>query len=60
MVQPPTEHEPSTNQHKYFVTFPNSECIAELTLDVEGKAEVIPFLMVAGRPAPRLRSSWRW
>jgi ferredoxin-type protein NapH len=47
----PTMHEPTTNQHKYFVTFPDDgEFIAELTMDVEGKPEVIPFLMIAGEP----------
>jgi hypothetical protein len=52
VIQAPTTHEPSTNQHKYFVTFPeDGEFIAELTMDVEGVPEVIPFLMVAGQPS---------
>jgi ferredoxin-type protein NapH len=51
VIEGPTIHEPSTNQHKYFVTFPqDGEFIAELTMDVEGKPEVIPFLMIAGEP----------
>jgi ferredoxin len=52
VIQDATIHEPSTNQHKYFVTFPqDGEFIAELTMDVEGKPEVIPFLMIAGQPS---------
>lgn len=52
VIQGPTIHEPTTNQHKYFVTFPqDGEFIAELTMDVEGKPEVIPFLMIVGRPS---------
>lgn len=55
VILEPTIHEPTTNQHKYFVTFPqDGEFIAELTMDVEGKAEVIPFLMVAGQPSAAL------
>ncbi len=51
VIMEPTIHEPSTNQHKYFVTFPqDGEFIVELTMDVEGKPEVIPFLMIAGEP----------
>lgn len=51
VIEEATIHEPSTNQHKYFVTFPqDGEFIAELTMDVEGKPEVIPFLMIAGQP----------
>jgi len=38
--------------HKLSVTFPeDGEYIVELTLDVEGKTEVIPFMMVAGDPS---------
>ncbi len=37
------------------VTFPeDGEYIVELTLEVEGKPEVIPFLMVAGEPTATL------
>lgn len=50
VVMEPTIHEPSTNQHKFFVTFPeDGEFVVELTMDVEGKPEVIPFLMIAGQ-----------
>jgi ferredoxin-type protein NapH len=50
VVQEPVLHEPTTNQHKYFVIFPqDGQFIAELTMDVEGKPEVIPFLIVAGK-----------
>jgi len=52
VILEPTIHEPDTNQHKYQVTFPqDGEFIAELTMDVEGQPEVIPFLMVAGQPS---------
>lgn len=51
VIMEPLIHEPTTNQHKYFVTFPeDGEYIVELTMDVEGKPEVIPFLMIAGEP----------
>ena len=51
VIMEPLIHEPTTNQHKYFVTFPEEgEYIVELTMDVEGKPEVIPFLMIAGEP----------
>jgi hypothetical protein len=52
VIQEPLVHEPTTNQHKYFVVFPEeAEFIAELTMDVEGVPEVIPFLMVVGQPS---------
>lgn len=55
VILEPTLHEPTTNQHKYFVTFPqDGEFIVELTLNVEGKPEVIPFLMIAGKPSAAL------
>ncbi len=39
------------NEYKYTVTFPqDGEYIAELTMEVEGRTEVIPFLMIAGNP----------
>lgn len=51
VIMDATIHEPTTNQHKYFVEFPEAgEYVAELTMEVEGKAEVIPFLIVAGEP----------
>lgn len=41
--------------HEVTVTFPtDGEYIVELTLEVEGKLEVIPFLMVAGEPTATL------
>ncbi len=46
-----TRIEPMDNMHKMAVTFPqDGEFIVELTMDVEGQVEVIPFLMVAGHP----------
>ncbi|MFN0055383.1 MAG: 4Fe-4S binding protein [Planctomycetales bacterium] len=52
VIMEPTVHEPATNQHKYFVNFPqDGEYIAELTMDVEGRPEIIPFLIVAGQPS---------
>jgi hypothetical protein len=41
--------------HEVSVTFPeDGEYIVELTMQVEGKPEVIPFLMVAGEPSATL------
>lgn len=52
IILEPTVHEPAANQHKYFVVFPDDgEYIVELTMEVEGRSEVIPFLMVAGQPS---------
>lgn len=52
VILAPTTHEPTTNQHKFFVIFPDDgEFIVELTMDVEGKPEVIPFLIIAGQPS---------
>lgn len=51
VIQEPATHQPFDNQHKYTVTFPeDGEYIVELTMDVEGQTEVIPFLVVAGNP----------
>lgn len=51
VIHEPTTHQPFDNQHKYTITFPeDGEYIVELTMDVEGQAEVIPFLVVAGNP----------
>jgi hypothetical protein len=37
--------------HKTHATFPaDGEYIVELSMEVEGRTEVIPFLMVAGEP----------
>ena len=38
--------------HKVTVTFPESgEYVVELSMQVEGQEEIIPFLMVAGEPS---------
>ena len=51
VIVPPTRREPFDNEHKFYVTFPvDGEYIIELSIMVEGKLEVIPFLMVAGDP----------
>jgi hypothetical protein len=51
VIYPPATHTPFDNQHKYTITFPEDhEYIVELSLDVEGQTEVIPFLIVAGQP----------
>ena len=51
VVYPPATHEPFDNQHKYTISFPkDGEYVVELTLEVEGRQEVIPFLVVAGEP----------
>lgn len=48
----PTTFLPFDRLHKLSVTFPeDGEYIIELTMDVEGKPEVIPFMMVAGEPS---------
>ncbi len=51
LIYPPATHQPFDNQHKFTITFPtDAEYIVELTMDVEGREEVIPFLMVVGEP----------
>jgi hypothetical protein len=51
IILPPTTREPFDNEYKYHVTFPtDGEYIVELSMMVEGRLEVIPFLMVAGEP----------
>lgn len=51
----PTVVEPFEQPHKLSVTFPeNGEYIVELTIAVEGKPEVIPFMMIAGEPSATL------
>lgn len=53
----PTSIEPFDALHKLTVTFPDDgEYIVELTMDVEGQAEVIPFLIVAGAPSATVSS----
>ena len=50
-ILPPTTRTPFDNEYKYHVTFPeDGEYIVELSLKVEGRQEVIPFLMVVGEP----------
>ncbi|GIW81706.1 MAG: hypothetical protein KatS3mg105_3513 [Gemmatales bacterium] len=52
VVYGPETHPPFDNQHKFTITFPSdAEYIVELTMQVEGREEVIPFLMVAGEPS---------
>lgn len=49
VVVPPTARCPDHVCHQFFVTFPtDGEFVVELTMDVEGKTEVIPFRLVAG------------
>lgn len=49
---PPTTVQPFDALHKLSVTFPDDgRFVVELTMDVEGQAEVIPFLMIAGQPS---------
>ena len=51
VIYPPTQQQPFDNLHKLTVTFPeDGEYIVELTMDVEGRTEVIPFLVVSGEP----------
>lgn len=51
MILPPTTREPFDNEYKFHVTFPtDGEYVVELSMMVEGRVEVIPFLMVAGEP----------
>jgi len=49
VVMPPTERPPFDNEHKFQFSFPvDGEYIIELSMAVEGRTEVIPFLMIAG------------
>ena len=51
-VVPRTQCTPFDQLHKLAVTFPREgEYVVELTMQVEGKPEVIPFVMVAGDPS---------
>lgn len=51
-IQPATAVPFYEHPHEVSVTFPeDGEYIVELTMEVEGKPEVIPFLMVAGEPS---------
>ncbi len=54
-VLPMSRCVPFDKLHKLSVTFPeDGEYIVELTMEVEGKKEVIPFIMVAGEPSATL------
>ena len=51
-VREPTVIAPFDNQHKLHAVFPeDGEYIVELSMPVEGRTEVIPFLFVAGNPS---------
>ncbi len=51
VVQPAMTREPFDNEYKFHVTFPlEAEYVIELSMPVEGRVEVIPFLMIAGQP----------
>ena len=51
-VMPSLRCVPFDHLHKFSVTFPeDGEYIVEITMEVEGKEEVIPFVMVAGAPS---------
>ena len=51
IILPATTREPFDNEFKFHVTFPaDGEFIVELSMSVEGRVEVIPFLMVVGEP----------
>jgi ferredoxin-type protein NapH len=51
VVVPATDVHPFEVPHKLTVTFPeDGEYIVELTMDVEGALEVIPFMMISGDP----------
>jgi len=51
IILPPTTRPAFDNEFKYYVTFPDDgEYVVELSMPVEGRVEVIPFLMVAGNP----------
>lgn len=51
-VMPRTERRPFDNEHKFQFAFPDDgEYVVELSMSVEGRTEIIPFLMVAGEPS---------
>ncbi len=51
VLVPPTTVDAFDKTHKISMVFPDEgEYIVELTMDVEGQTEVIPFLVVAGDP----------
>jgi len=48
----PTVIQPFEQPHKVNVTFPaDGEYVVELTIQVEGKPEAIPFILIAGEPS---------
>jgi len=52
VVMPPTVRPPFDNEHKFQFTFPDDgEYIVELSVLIEGRTEVIPFLVLAGQPS---------
>ncbi len=51
-ILPATLVQPFEVPHKLAVTFPqDGEFVVELTLDVEGQPETIPFMVIAGQPS---------
>ncbi len=51
-ILPPTDVTPFDGLHKISATFPqDGEYVVELTMDVEGREEVIGFQMLAGNPS---------
>jgi len=55
IVLPPTVCHPFDQPHRLNVTFPeDGEYVVELMMDVEGKPETIPFMVIAGDPSATL------
>lgn len=51
VIMEPTTRGSFDNEYKFHVTLPmDGEYIVELSMMVEGRTEVIPFLMIAGEP----------
>lgn len=52
LILPSTTRTPFDHEYKLHMIFPiNGEYIVELSMSVEGRVEVIPFLMIAGEPS---------
>jgi ferredoxin len=52
VIVKPTVSQPFEQPHKLSVTFPeDGEYVVELTMEVEGKPEIIPFMLTAGEPS---------
>ncbi|MEK6234083.1 MAG: hypothetical protein N2C14_05180, partial [Planctomycetales bacterium] len=52
VIYGPVEHQPFDNQHKATIEFAEEgEHVVELTLQVEGRTETIPFVVVVGDPS---------